>query len=140
MDINDSGQLVAYTGNTRNIQTAIYSIEYIAKQADGKVVNGNTKNLLTFLQFFKTGTWITTNKFVIPNKTTNAKYLIIATNLSSNFNHYCLCIAQYNIFQNYTYVQTIANNVITATTDDEDNTAIKFSTNCKYSALLIDFS
>lgn len=31
LQINDNGQLVAYAGNTRNIHTAIYSIEYIAK-------------------------------------------------------------------------------------------------------------
>ena len=31
LQINDSGQLVTYVGNTRNIHTAIYSIEYIAK-------------------------------------------------------------------------------------------------------------
>ena len=103
-------------------------------------VNNNTKNLLTFLRFFKTGTWVNTDKFEIPNKTTNAKYLIIATDLSNNFNHYCLCIAQYNIYQNYTYVLTISNNVISAETDATDYTAVKFSKSCKYSAILIDFS
>ena len=31
LQINDNGQLVAYAGNTGNIHTAIYSIEYIAQ-------------------------------------------------------------------------------------------------------------